>query len=104
MTEQKKPEPEIIIYSTPTCLYCTMAHDYFAGKGLKFTEYDVSADEDKAREMVEKSGQEAVPVLQINGRILVGFNRELVEATLARPKPPTREEFLTNLFYDPFRI
>jgi glutaredoxin 3 len=97
-------EPEVIVYSTPDCKYCGMAKAYLAGKGIKFTEYDVAADQEKAQEMVKKSGQAGVPVIEINGRIIVGFEKGAVDAALAKPKPPKRDEFITNLFYDPFHV
>ncbi|MFH0884400.1 MAG: glutaredoxin domain-containing protein [Candidatus Micrarchaeota archaeon] len=99
-----KREPEVIVYSTPDCPYCTMAKTYLSGKGVKFTEYDVSKDQSRAKEMVMKSQQTAVPVLQINGRIIVGFDRQLIDDSLKKAPPPKREELLGNLFYDPFSI
>jgi len=100
----KKKEPEVMVYSTPDCPYCTMAKSYLAGKGVKFIDYDVSKDKDKAQEMVSKSGQGGVPVLQINGRILVGFDRQGIDNALARAPPPKREVALGNIIYDPFNI
>ncbi len=97
-------EPEVTVYSMPSCPYCGMVKSWLAGKGIKFVEYDVSADQPRAEEMAQKSRQTAVPVTEINGRIVVGFDRQALEAALTRPKPPKREEFLTNLFYDPFHI
>ncbi len=97
-------EPEIIIYTTPECPYCGMAKSYFQGKGLKFTEYDVSKDEAKAQEMVQKSRQTSVPVIEINGRVMAGFNRGAVDAALAKPKPPKREDVVNNLLFDPFNL
>lgn len=96
--------PEVIVYSMPSCPYCTMAKSYLEGKGVKFVEYDVSNDKKRATEMVRASGQNAVPVLQINGRIVIGFDRQLIDDALARKKPPTREELMTNLSFDPFNI
>ncbi len=74
----------VTIYTTPSCGYCRMAKDYFRKKGLGFTEYDVSADPRRAEEMVRKSGQMGVPVLDLNGRILVGFDPGQVERALRR--------------------
>lgn len=72
----------ITVYSTPTCVYCKMAKDYFTSKGLAYTEYNVAEDDAKRDEMVTKSGQLGVPVLDINGTILVGFNKNEVERAL----------------------
>ncbi len=70
-----KKAPEVLVYSSPDCPYCTLAKDYLSKKGVKFTDYDVSKDKERAKEMVMKSQQTAIPVLQINGRIVVGFDR-----------------------------
>ena len=73
----------IIVYSTPTCVYCKMAKEYFTSKGLAYTEYNVAEDDAKRDEMVTKSGQLGVPVLDIGGTILVGFNKNEVDKALA---------------------
>ena len=74
----------INMYSTPSCSYCTLAKNYFRKNNIAFTEYNVATDMDKANEMVKKSGQMGVPVLDINGRILVGFNPSEIERALHR--------------------
>ncbi|MCK5198186.1 MAG: NrdH-redoxin [Spirochaetales bacterium] len=74
----------ISVYSTPSCSYCTLAKDYFRKNNISFTDYNVATDMDKANEMVRKSGQMGVPVLDINGRILVGFNPAEIERVLHR--------------------
>lgn len=70
---------EVTIYSTPTCGYCTLAKDFLQEKGVEYTEVDVSVDQQKAQEMVEKTGQMGVPVIIINKdgqeEILVGFDQ-----------------------------
>lgn len=72
------------VYSTLTCPYCHMAKDYLKEKGVKFKDVNV-ADNDKAREeMIEKSGQMGVPVLDINGKIIVGFDRQEIDKALKR--------------------
>ena len=71
--------PKIIIYSTPTCPFCVQAKEFFKEKGLKFTDFDVSKDPAKAEEMKEKSGQLGVPVIDIDGKITVGFDKEKIE-------------------------
>jgi glutaredoxin 3 len=63
----------IIIYSTPTCHFCHLAKDYMNTHGIKYTEYNVAADLEKRKEMVDKSGQLGVPVIDIDGAIMVGF-------------------------------
>jgi len=103
MVETKKAgASEVIVYSTPSCPYCTMAKEYLARKGIAFTDYDVSKDQARAKEMVMKSQQGSVPVLQINGRIVVGFDRQLIDDALQRKAPPKREDAIQNLVFDPF--
>lgn len=97
-------EPSVIVYSTQSCPYCTLAKEYLSGKGVKYTDYDVSADMDKAREMVMKSRQRGVPVLEVNGRIIVGFNRPLIDDALSKPRPPRREALTQNIIFDPFDL
>lgn len=72
----------IKIYSTPTCTYCNMAKDYFKTHNLAYEEFNVASDTDKRKEMVEKSGQLGVPVIDINGQIMVGFDEETIEELL----------------------
>ena len=72
------------IYSTPSCVYCNMAKDYFRKNNIQFNDYNVAVDYRKAEEMARKSGQMGVPVIDINGKIIVGFNRNAVENALHR--------------------
>jgi glutaredoxin 3 len=72
----------ITLYSTPSCGYCRVAKDYFKKNQVKFTEYNVAQDQQKAQEMVRKSGQMGVPVIDINGKIIVGFNQPAIEQAL----------------------
>ncbi len=64
----------ITIYSTPTCPWCHKAKDYLDSKNVEYEDVDVSENTQRVHEMVKKSGQMGVPVLDINGKILVGFN------------------------------
>lgn len=68
---------KIIIYSTPTCHYCTMAKNYFTKRGVAFEEKNVGIDRVAAQEMIMKSGQMGVPVTDIGGQIIIGFQPEL---------------------------
>lgn len=72
----------ITIYSTPSCGYCFKVKEYFHSKKIPFTEYNVAANKQKADEMVRKSGQMGVPVIDINGKIIVGFNQLKIEKAL----------------------
>lgn len=70
-----KPQTRVIVFSTPTCSFCNMAKKYFREKGIKFNDVDVSKDPAAARDMVRRSGQQGVPVIDIGGKIVVGFDR-----------------------------
>ncbi len=72
----------ITVYTTPSCTYCTKTKNWFREKRIKFTEYDVSKDPRRADEMVRKSGQQGVPVIDVNGRVIVGFNQPEIEKAL----------------------
>jgi glutaredoxin 3 len=72
----------VTIYSTPTCTYCNSAKEYFKANNVTYTEYNVGADLDKRKEMIEKSGQMGVPVIVIDGDITVGFDKEKIAASL----------------------
>jgi glutaredoxin 3 len=71
------------VYSTPTCPYCVMAKKYLSSRNIPYEEVDVSADREAAMEMIRKSGQRGVPVLDINGTILVGFDQKAIEQLLS---------------------
>ena len=72
----------VIVYSTPTCPFCHKAKNYLNEKGVDFEDIDVSEDEAKGKEMVEKSGQMGVPVLDVNGTIIVGFDHGKIDEAL----------------------
>lgn len=73
---------KVKIYSTPTCPYCVMAKEFFKEKGIEFEDIDVSKNQEAGKEMVEKSGQMGVPVIEIDGKIIVGFNKPEIEKVL----------------------
>lgn len=73
----------IIIYSTTACPYCNMAKAYLKEKGVEFQEFDVSQNQEKGLEMVEKSGQQGVPVIDVNGKIIIGFDKAKIDEALA---------------------
>jgi glutaredoxin-like YruB-family protein len=78
----KEPK-RVTVYSTPTCPWCNTLKAWLRKNGIPFTDIDVSRDEQAARELVRRSGQQVVPQTDINGQIVVGFNqqklRELLE-------------------------
>ncbi|MFC1899887.1 glutaredoxin family protein [Chloroflexota bacterium] len=76
-------DKRVIIYSTPTCPYCKKAKEYLIEKGIKFTDYDVAANHSKAQEMIQKSGQMAVPVIVIGEEIVVGFDQGQLDKVLS---------------------
>ncbi len=73
---------KIKVYSTPACPWCGVLKDFLKEKKVDFEEIDVSKDQEKAKEMVEKSGQMGVPQIEINGKIIVGFDKEGIEKEL----------------------
>ncbi len=77
-----KKNHKVIVYSTPTCPYCVYAKEYFKENAVSFDDIDVTKDRAKAQEMVMKSGQMGVPVIDIDGNILVGFQPEEFERLL----------------------
>lgn len=70
------------VYSTPTCPYCIRAKQFLKDNNIAFEDIDVSKDPAKADEMVKKSGQMGVPTLEIDGKIIVGFDKENISKTL----------------------
>ena len=77
MTEKK-----VKVYSTKTCPWCHKVKDWLKEKKVEFEDIDVSEDVEKAKEAVEKSGQMGVPIIDINGTIIVGFDQEKLEKAL----------------------
>lgn len=75
---------KVKIYSTPTCPYCVMAKDFFKEKGIEYVDINVAEDREAAKKMVEKSGQMGVPQIEINGKLIVGFNKEAIEEELKK--------------------
>ena len=70
------------VYSTDFCPYCDMAKSFLRDKKIKFNEINVQENRDAAREMIEKTGQVGVPVIDIDGAMVVGFDREQIEKLL----------------------
>ena len=76
----------VSVYSTPTCTYCRQLKDYLRERGVKFVDYDVSRDERKAGEMLHKSRQTGVPVLDFNGTVIVGFDKQRIDRLIAQSR------------------
>lgn len=73
---------KVTIYSTNTCPYCVMAKEYFNKKGITYEDKNVGVDRTAGQEMIAKSGQMGVPVIDINGQIVVGFRPDVFEELL----------------------
>jgi len=89
MAEQvkKKKQPRVIMFSTPSCSYCNMAKVYFRRNKIKFRNVDVSRDAAAARDLQRRSGQMGVPVIDINGRLIVGFDKPKINKLLGITHP-----------------
>ncbi len=80
--KRKKKQPRVIIFTTPTCSFCRAAKMYLRQRGIRFREVDVSRDQAALRDMVRRSGQQGVPVIQIGNKIVVGFDRPKIDRLL----------------------
>lgn len=74
--------PKVTIFTTPTCHYCHMAKEFFKEHNVKYIEKDVTKDTEAREQMIEKSGQLGVPVIQIGDEIIVGFNQPILSELL----------------------
>ena len=73
---------KVIVYSTSTCPYCVMAKQWLKEKKVEFDDVNVGIDQAKAKEMIQKSGQMGVPIIDIDGEIIIGFDRPKMESSL----------------------
>lgn len=73
---------KVVVYSTPTCVYCKMAKEYFKDHNIAYEEKDVTMDMDAQEEMIEKSGQMGVPVITIDGEMIIGFDQKRIAELL----------------------
>ena len=72
--------PSVLMYTTPTCVYCREAKEFFKEHNVEYEEKDVVQDEQARNDMIQKSGQMGVPVIDVNGEIIIGYNKKkLVE-------------------------
>jgi glutaredoxin-like YruB-family protein len=72
----------VIIFTTPSCKYCKMAKDFLKTKNTSYSEIDIVSNPGAQQEMLEKSGQLGVPVIEIDGKIIVGFDQEAINKAL----------------------
>jgi glutaredoxin 3 len=81
-TNGKKKQPKVILFTTPTCGWCTRAKKYFRANDVKFRAVDVSKDPAAARDMQKMSGQMGVPVIKIGKKVIVGFDQARINKLL----------------------
>ena len=72
----------VVIYTTNTCHWCHMAKEYFKQKNIQYEEINVTGNVEKQKELVQKSGQFGVPVIFINDKIILGFDRDKINSLL----------------------
>ena len=75
-------DKKVKVYSTPTCPYCKMVKEFLKEINIPFEDIDVSSDRSAADEMIAKSGQMGVPVIDIDGEIITGFDKTKISASL----------------------
>jgi glutaredoxin-like YruB-family protein len=92
-TNSSLSKVKVKIYSTPMCPWCEQAKSFFTSLNIPFEEIDVSTDEKAAQLMVEKSDQTGVPVIEIDDKVIVGFDKPLLEEILGLNK---REDTKSN--------
>lgn len=78
----EKPRKNVTVYTTPTCSWCTTVKRHLQENGIQYREVNVAADQKAAEEMVRKSGQQGVPQTEINGQIVVGFDKTRINSLL----------------------
>jgi len=83
---------KIKVYSTPACPWCKVAKDFLASHDINFEDIDVSVDQKAAQYMIEKSGQMGVPVIEIDDKIIIGFNKPVLEEILGVNKTINEEK------------
>lgn len=73
---------KVTVYSTPSCPFCVRVKQFLKDNNVAFENVDVSSDQAKVQEMIEKSGQMGVPTIDIDGEVIVGFDQEKIKAAL----------------------
>ncbi len=77
-------DKKVVVYSTPTCPFCTRVKHYLDQKGISYVEHNVAEDEKAAKEMMRKTKQMGVPVIVIDDEIVVGFDQTLLDKLLSQ--------------------
>lgn len=80
--EKKLTMKKVLVYTTPICPYCVKVKEYLKSNNIDVENIDVSTSQNKLQEMIDKSGQMGVPVLDIEGKIIIGFNKEEIDKAL----------------------
>jgi len=78
----ERKQPRVIVFTTPTCGFCRTTKHYFQQQGIRFKEVDVTRDPQAARDIVRRTGQQGVPVIQIGSEFVVGFDRPKIDKLL----------------------
>jgi len=73
---------KVKVYTTQSCPFCVDAKDFLKKHKIKFEEVDVNKDKKAAMEMIQKSGQNGVPVIEIDSEIIIGFDKEKIKKAL----------------------
>ena len=73
---------KVVMYTTPECAYCKMTKGFFRQNNISYEEKDVSVDDRAREEMVAKSGQLGAPVIDIDGKVIIGFDKEMLSKLL----------------------
>ena len=84
MSKEDSKQEKVIIYTTPWCQFCKHVEAYLDEKKIPYEKIDVQADQSKAKEMIDKSGQMGVPVTDIHCQIIVGWDKPKFEEILAK--------------------
>jgi glutaredoxin 3 len=82
MGDYKMEKKKVIVYSTPTCPYCVMVKKYLKENNIEYEDINVAEDQEKAKEMVDMTGQMGVPVVQIGKEFVIGFDKEKINELL----------------------
>lgn len=80
--KSSKTEAKVKVYTTITCPWCVKTKEFLKSNNIKYTEVNVGLDEKSRNEMFEKSGQFGVPVTDVNGTIIVGYDKEALKKAL----------------------
>ncbi|MBI1975733.1 MAG: glutathione S-transferase N-terminal domain-containing protein [Candidatus Vogelbacteria bacterium] len=75
-------EKKVHIYTTPTCMYCKMAKEFFQEHNVRYEEHDVTTDEAARNSMIEKTGQMGVPVIEIDNEVVIGYDKDKLAGLL----------------------